>query len=339
MKAKTIKKVIENKFDDFCKSIQDKYVRKLVEKNTIVTGGCIASMLLKEKVNDFDFYFTDKETVTAVAAYYVKEFKKENPGLQITVVDVDSLIPHEQWEKEKPKDINGEDLGYREYYEARGFTQKGRVGVFCSSIMGKMEDEDGVITDTELQIISDVLDDKEAEKATAEPAEDKKVEKYKPLFLSPNAISLSYKVQLIIRFYGDAQEIHKNFDFVHATSYWTSEKRQLVLSPRAMESCLARELVYIGSLYPVTSIIRTRKFINRNWTINAGTYLKIMFQISKLDLENVAVLEDQLIGVDVGYFMALISAIKAAQFTAKEKDESFRLEYNYLAEIIDRIFN
>ena len=50
----------------------------MVEKNSIVTGGSIASMLLKEKVNDFDVYFTNKETTKAVAEYYVKEWNEAN---------------------------------------------------------------------------------------------------------------------------------------------------------------------------------------------------------------------------------------------------------------------
>src|SRR3546814_2919414 len=72
MKAKTIKAILAKKFNSFASSIEDEVVRKLVEKNTIITGGCIASMLLGEKINDFDLYFTDHATTKAVAEYYVK---------------------------------------------------------------------------------------------------------------------------------------------------------------------------------------------------------------------------------------------------------------------------
>src|SRR3546814_12125480 len=71
MKAKTIKAILAKKFNSFASSIEDEVVRKLVEKNTIITGGCIASMLLGEKINDFDLYFTDHATTKAVAEYYV----------------------------------------------------------------------------------------------------------------------------------------------------------------------------------------------------------------------------------------------------------------------------
>ena len=61
MKTKTINSVICKKFDDWLSSVEDKSVADLIENNSIVTGGCIASMLLKEPVNDFDVYFTNKE--------------------------------------------------------------------------------------------------------------------------------------------------------------------------------------------------------------------------------------------------------------------------------------
>ena len=78
MKIKTIKKILEAKHLELCESIKDDNTRKLVRENAIITGGCIVSMLLQEKVKDFDFYFTSKETVLAVAKYYVDKFSKEN---------------------------------------------------------------------------------------------------------------------------------------------------------------------------------------------------------------------------------------------------------------------
>jgi len=62
MKAKTTKAVLTKKHKDFIATIQDEEVRKLVDKNSIITGGSIVSMLLGEEVNDFDYYFTDKNT-------------------------------------------------------------------------------------------------------------------------------------------------------------------------------------------------------------------------------------------------------------------------------------
>lgn len=82
MKAKTIQRILNKKFDTFVNSIKDEKVKELVIKNTIITGGCIVSYLLGEKPNDFDLYFKDEETVYEVAKYYVELFKKENPPMK-----------------------------------------------------------------------------------------------------------------------------------------------------------------------------------------------------------------------------------------------------------------
>jgi hypothetical protein len=96
---------------------------------------------------------------------------------------------------------------------------------------------------------------------------------------------------------------------VHATNYFTFEEG-LVTNVAALESILTKSLRYQGSLYPLTSVIRMKKFIQRGWTVNAGEILKMLFQVSELDLKNIEVLEEQLIGVDVAYFSLLITVLR-----------------------------
>lgn len=161
--------------------------------------------------------------------------------------------------------------------------------------------------------------------------QDDKETKYIPKFFSPNAISLSDNVQIVIRFWGTPEQIHETFDFIHATNYFTM-KTGLVTNLRALESILSRTLYYQGSQYPVTSVIRAKKFVKRKWNINAGELLKIMFQISQLDLTKPDVLEEQLIGVDIAYFDLLISALRNAP-------DNHAISTNYFNNLVDRIFN
>lgn len=156
-----------------------------------------------------------------------------------------------------------------------------------------------------------------------------KEKEYVPLYFSPNCISLSNKIQIVLRFSGDATTIHKNYDFVHATNYYTF-KDGLVTNKDALESLLTKQLKYQGSLYPLTSILRMKKFVKRNWNINAGEVLKIMFQISELDLHDPNVLEDQLIGIDVAYFPKVIEILRNVKIE--------KITSTYLNEIIDRVF-
>lgn len=301
MKKKTIEKNIIEKFNEFLGTITDESVKKLVKNNSLISGGCIASMLLKEKVNDYDIYFTNKETVLAVAEYYVKKYDSI-----AKVVDVDSLT--------------SPDL---EFFAERGLREKGRIGIWGGRVITNKK---GVEAEEDVEIVN--------ENDIANISE----KKYEPLYFSPNAISLTDKIQIILRFYGSPEEIHTNYDYIHCTNYWLSKDESLYLNQPALEAILAKELIYTGSKYPIASVIRTRKFLKRGWTINAGMYLKMCFQISKLDLEDISVLEDQLVGVDVAYFITLIEALKNAQEAHKNDAQPFKINFGYLTELINKIF-
>lgn len=303
MKSKTIDKVIVKKFNEFADSIKDEYVKSLVKKNSLITGGCISSMLLNEKVNDYDIYFTNRETVCAVANYYLTIFNAKNNESGI-------LINGEGWEIKK-KQFSEEEL------EEIGSIDKKRVKIYFKS-KGTAK-ERGLEEESEIHELGDTI---EINKDDGDP--------YRPIYISSNAITLSSQIQIIIRFYGNPQEVHDNYDFVHCTNYWLSETGKTVLNQKALEAILSKELYYIGSKYPLASIIRIRKFVKRGWNINAGQIVKMALQLNDFDLNDTTVLEEQLTGVDLAYFSQLIAGIKEC---SPEK-----LNYLYISEIIDRIF-
>lgn len=196
-----------------------------------------------------------------------------------------------------------------------------RVQCFIGSAgIASEEGESGITDETEPYVESPTVNDDKP--------------KYRPVFFSTNAISLSDKIQLVIRFYGSPEEIHKNYDFIHCTCWYSFFDNELSLPSRALEAIINKELYYVGSKYPVCSIIRTRKFISRGWTINAGQYLKMCLQVSELDLRDMKVFKDQLAGVDSAYFNAAIEQIEKM----KEKNPDFNIDNTYLFEIINRIF-
>lgn len=161
-----------------------------------------------------------------------------------------------------------------------------------------------------------------------------KKEKYRPVFLSTNAITLSDKIQIVVRFFGSVEEIHKNYDYVHTTCSYDFSKGVVELPSRALEAIINKELFYQGSRYPLASIIRSRKFIQRGWTINAGQYLKMVLQLNDMNLKDPEVLEDQLVGVDSYYFSQFIESLRIK----KEEDPNFSIDTTYLIEVINRIF-
>lgn len=315
LKSKTIKTILRKKVNDWTDSIKDEALRELCRKEAIVTGGCIASMLLGEEVNDFDIYFRTKSTVLKVADYYVSEFnanRKAQGGVPVNIF------------VEELKDTQGRDR-VRIVVKSAGVSGKGQEADYQYFENGNDHDAGEYVTEA-FDPLSDTKDLIEDDRAALEG----NGEKYTPAFLSSNAISLRGKIQLILRFYGSPDEIHESYDFVHCMNFWESGESKLTLRPEALEALLSRVLVYKGSQYPLCSIIRTRKFIKRGWRINAGQYLKMAMQISKIDLTDHVTLEEQLTGVDVAYFAEVIEKIKA-------KDPE-KVDHAYLTEIIDRMF-
>jgi len=307
MKRKTIKAILRKKFDKWTATIKDEGLRDRVRDNSIITGGAITSMLMNEPVNDFDIYFRDFDTALAVAIHYVDAF-----GSTVNT----------------PRGEEEIKVGSRDPIDG---TEERRIKIHIPSagIASVGNDEDYVFFETDPNAESEAATQYiEAAKAGAE--KEKEGNEYKPIFLSANAITLSGKIQLVVRFYGEADAIHENYDFHHCTSYWQSWDSHLELRPAAMEAILAKELRYQGSKYPLCSIIRTRKFIGRGWHINAGQYLKMCMQLNALDLTSFEVLEEQLTGVDTAYFHELLNKVREHDPTG--------VDTCYLLELVDKIF-
>jgi hypothetical protein len=359
MKKKTINAIIAKKMNNWLESIEDDVLRYNVKRGIIVTGGCITSMLLNEPVNDFDVYIKDKATLKALSEYYCNNFNAKNKDkanhlgrpLHAWVLDGQDVeewkagiktlasfaydypaFTYEQVMSYQPTEGNSNKAAFWKVSNMLTNVVPDRIKIMINSD-GIAEDGDNKadVAEYDINQYLDALGDGETIKA--EVVEEPKETKYQPIFLSTNAITLSGGVQVIVRFYGTPEEIHKNYDFVHATNYWTFDTG-CVLNQPALEAILNKELVYVGSKYPVCSLIRSRKFIKRGWQINAGQFVKISFQISELDLTDINVLEDQLVGVDSIYFLNFIRTLKEKSVG----DKDFHLSKEYLTTVIDKIF-
>jgi len=312
MKAKSIKGRIHRKVNLWLDTIEDKDLQKRLRDGVIVTGGSIASMLLGEEVNDFDVYLRNHDLAYDIATYYVHKFEQKHASGIKTLLSVKSEDGRIKVVVKSAgiASAEGTEKPY-EYFE-------GQPDESAAAYVGDVITDPEQIADTYEEIENTVLRQEEKEN------------KYIPRFLTTNAITLSGKIQIVLRFYGEPDTIHENYDFAHCTNYWSSWDNNLVLRQPALEALLSKELRYIGSKYPICSLVRLRKFIDRGWRINAGQILKMAFQISELNLKDIKILEDQLTGVDTAYFIQLIARLK-------EKDPEM-VDGAYLIEIIDRIF-
>lgn len=360
MKRKTIDKKIATKIKDWLSTLPENLAKEVKDK-VVVTGGCIASMLLGERVNDYDIYLKDIQSAYKLAQHYANKFIADNPEAQVQpllrVTLSDPNLPQAVRDSMVGADVKfylgGKDEDGTPY-SGTGLNQIvmppdcktaelmksyptyiERVEVFVKSagVAGETKNDE---PDYEyFEMSQEQNGDDYAESQIAGGDDDGAADtgsKYRVRYLSSNAITLANSIQIIIRFVGEPEEIHENYDFVHATNFWTA-KTKTVLKKEALEALITRELIYFGSKYPLASLFRLKKFVQRGWSSHVGNTIKMALQLNELDLNNIHVLEDQLTGMDMAYMMEIIRTVKDHQ----KRNPNFEFNATYLCSVVDRL--
>lgn len=296
MKDRIINDTLYNVHRGWYESIDDIKVRDLVRRNSIITGGCIPSLLWDEEVHDYDIYFRNFETVAAVAEYYVEQLKMINSRYAFTdnvrnIISVDYSTPEQVSFAIKNggyatvKDVLCDTPFYAQSYEIRNFVE------LATYFRGK--------------------------------------EYYQPLVISKNAITLTNKIQLVTKFYGSPSEITSRFDFEHTKCYWDNNGR--VNYPQKSLLCItSKELNYVkGHKYPLSTLRRVCKFLKRGWKISAIDLIHIALDINALDLKNEKVAKEQFEGLYGDFFDNTLQVLK------QDVKDGRSITHEYINRIID----
>lgn len=324
MTVKHTKAVILGKFKEYLKSITDVSLRNKVKQDAIIAGGSIASLLQGEEYNDLDIYFKNKDTLLEVVDYYTNQWNNSH-GSKVTYIrsqsDLDELENRLiNLEVDDLMDSTLEDEEELTKGDALEQAQKKYDFLHYITI-----DESGVYMFIRSSGIAQ-------EKLTDE--EKQELPKYRPVFITDNAISLADNIQIITRFSGEPEDIIKRFDYAHTTNYLLPGTSELVLNKEALSALLTKELVYVGSEFPLCSLFRMRKFLDRGYIINAGQILKMVFQLNDMDLSDMSVLRKQLIGVDSTYMSWFVQELQAK--TVGGNGENLG---TYVGEVISKLFD
>lgn len=293
MNEKRILQRLNSETKKWVESIQDEELKGKVRSNVVIAGGAITSLLEGETPNDYDVYIKDFDVLVELANYYAELWNKDGRHKSKVTIQVD--VP-----------------------EPEGDVETSKVICFITSkgVAGEEEEITKASAGTEANI----------------EVEENEVADYRPVFFTDNAISLKGKIQLVLRFWGEPEKIISSFDYVHCTNYFDRGNQDLHISKDALMSILNKQLKYVGSQFPICSLFRMRKYMERGYTISAGEILKMAFQISNLDLTDINVLREQLIGVDTTYMIDLVDRLEQAQ------EDNVDIDYTYVVDLIDEIF-
>lgn len=313
MKFRTIRTATRKAVTNWIDTIESAELKAALKNGVIVSGGAITSMALDEPVNDYDIYFRDQSLAREVALYYISRFKNEGPRPELR--------------KTRIVNIRGESEERLVFW-----IQSAGVAAETSAEYKYFETRPEWETDNYIESLGDSEEGTEVD-PTSLMLRIEKAEKYSPIFFTNNAITLRGGIQLVIRFYGEPDEIHDNYDYTHCKAYYDYKSDLLSIPPEVMQCLLEKTLVYSGSLYPICSLMRLRKFLARGWRISAGELLKLAENITQVDFSNVSMLQEQLMGVDVAYMHQFITALNRA------KKDKQRIDAAYIAQLLDRIYD
>jgi hypothetical protein len=142
-------------------------------------------------------------------------------------------------------------------------------------------------------------------------------EHYKQAFSSDNALSYvdeenKNKYQVVIKpeFSGTCQAIFEMFDFTICMGGFDLRHNEFILHENFLKHNAQRILVFNHkTFYPMSSLIRVRKYLARDYTITNAEYLKLCLSIANLNIKTYGDLKKHIEGIDTLIFKPLTDAI------------------------------
>lgn len=107
-----------------------------------------------------------------------------------------------------------------------------------------------------------------------------KNKKFHVNLITDNSINLSDKIQLITKFVGEPKKIIKSFDWEHLQSFYEYPDN-LNIPDKVYKLLLEKKLIYTGSAFPLSSLIRLKKYLKKNWDVSALTIMHIALDFAK----------------------------------------------------------
>lgn len=250
-------------------------LRKLFDNSAIIAGGCFASAVVGDRINDVDIFFKD--------ARFLRKFGR---------------LINEHIPQEHRFDLVYDGFGYSVMF------MEEHSGIEAG--VGRKRKIDQVSLNCEIS------------------------DKIKVIAIGPNAITarfdgLPYTAQIVTRLLTqDIIDLKKQFDFAHTQFFYDVLRDEYVASSLAERSAIDKTLIYTGSKYPFSSMVRMVKYIRRGWSISPSQMFLIANDLSKLDMHDSGVLLDQLLSIDVAYFLNVLSEVG---IDANELVAAFKSEY------------
>jgi hypothetical protein len=117
-------------------------------------------------------------------------------------------------------------------------------------------------------------------------------------------------IQLICALFGQPEDILAQYDFTVCMGAWIPGSQTFVLADMFLKHCAQRRLCYnANGYYPISTLWRTMKFVNRGYKLPGVEAIKLALAIHHLDLSTHAKLKQQLMGIDTLFLKEFTDAL------------------------------
>lgn len=260
-----------------------------IKENCFIAGGACVSNFTRQPIHDIDLYFKTKEA----RDYFIEhigenKYLKKDEELYLNLIDYENRLNCNNIQF-------GDEIEYKDIIistHERGTDEKVKYFVInfgrCENIW-----------------ISFPLFQKQ--KWMFENGYDYVVLEFNHYevdherFLGNKSITIKHNngliYQFILRFYGEPNEVlNSTFDFQHCKIAYDLKTNQYIASQETWQCLSLREIKYVNSFYPISSLKRLYKYAGRGFKYNNDEFVKIIKDIHEVDVSNKFVLEDQLVG-------------------------------------------
>ena len=109
---------------------------------------------------------------------------------------------------------------------------------------------------------------------------------------------------------GEPEGVLSQFDFTISEGAYLPREESFVLNEDFLRDLSQRRLIYTGSDYPMATLLRIVKFVDRGFTISGVDLVRVGLAINNLTLSTLDDYLDQLNGIDIALFKPLIEKVK-----------------------------
>jgi hypothetical protein len=171
---------------------------------------------------------------------------------------------------------------------------------------------------------------------------------YHHIFSTPNAETFRYtneenksclfQLILVHSAMGDPIQVLRHFDFTMCKAALDLTTKEFTFDNRFFADLSQRRLIFqTATLYPITSLLRARKFMARGYTMSNIELLKLALTINSLNLKNYGDLKDQIIGIDSLLLTAMMENLSSAE--KAEEAYSFESTIQMIEDAVEQFLN